>query len=84
MRLVLNDRHEIDRHATESGIDLAAMRAALADGSASAAVTEAETTGRNYGVQGTPAWLLGQRLITGLLPAVEFERLAEYDTPLPR
>jgi predicted DsbA family dithiol-disulfide isomerase len=59
MRLVLNDRHEIDRHATESGIDLAAMRAALADGSASAAVTEAETTGRNYGVQGTPAWLFG-------------------------
>jgi hypothetical protein len=34
--------------------------------------------GRKYGVQGTPAWLLGHRLITGLRPTAEFERLAEY------
>jgi predicted DsbA family dithiol-disulfide isomerase len=54
------------------------MRAALADGSAAAAVTEAETAGRKNGVQGTPAWLLGQRFISGLQPVAEFERLAEY------
>jgi len=59
------------------GIDLAGLHAALADGSAAAAVQEAETTGHKYGVQGTPAWLLNQRLITGLLPAAEFERVAE-------
>ena len=67
----------IDRHASESGIDPAALHAALADGSAAAAVMEAEMIGRKYGVQGTPAWLLVQRLTTGLLPAAEFERLAE-------
>jgi hypothetical protein len=42
------------------------------------AVTEAEMIGREYGVQGTPAWLLDKRLITGLRSAAELERLAEY------
>jgi predicted DsbA family dithiol-disulfide isomerase len=67
----------IERHADEAGINLVALRAALADKSAAAAVKEAEMIGRKYGVRGTPAWLLAQRLITGLLPAAEFERLAE-------
>jgi predicted DsbA family dithiol-disulfide isomerase len=74
----LDDPAVIDRHARESGIDLAALHAALADDSAAAAVMEAETIGRKYDVQGTPAWLLAQRLIMGLLPAAEFERLAKY------
>ncbi len=73
----------IDRHASESGVELAALHAALADGTAKAAVTEAETIARKYGVQGTPAWLLAQRLITGLRPAAEFERLAEHAMQLP-
>lgn len=50
---------------------------------AEAAVTEAETVARKYGVQGTPAWLLAQRLIAGLRPAAEFERLAEHIMQLP-
>jgi predicted DsbA family dithiol-disulfide isomerase len=73
----LEDPAVLDRHASESGIDLAALHAALADGSAMEAVVDAETMGRDYGVQGTPAWLLGRRLISGLLPAAEFERLAD-------
>jgi predicted DsbA family dithiol-disulfide isomerase len=80
----LEDTAVIDRHASESGIDLAALHAALTDESAEAAVTEAEMIGRNYGVQGTPAWLVAQRLIEGLLPAAEFERLAEYAVQLSR
>jgi predicted DsbA family dithiol-disulfide isomerase len=63
----LEDPAVIDRHASRSGIDLAALHAALADGSTAAAVMEAEMIGREYGVQGTPAWLLAQRLIAGLL-----------------
>jgi predicted DsbA family dithiol-disulfide isomerase len=74
----LGDPAVIDRHASESGIDLAALHAALADGSAASAVTEAEMIGRTHGVQGTPDWLVGQRLITGLLPAAGFERVAEH------
>ena len=79
----LEDPAVIDRHASESGVELAALHAALVDGTAEAAVTEAETIAHKYGVQGTPAWLLAQQLITGLRPAAEFERLAEHPMPLP-
>src|SRR5262249_4411792 len=58
----LEDPTVIDRHALESRIDLPAMRAALADGSAMLAVTESEMSGRKRGVHGTPAWWLGRRL----------------------
>ena len=62
----------------------AALNAALADGSAAAAVAEAERLGRAWGVQGTPAWLVANRLISGLLPASEFERLAVLAVPSGR
>src|SRR5215831_8642213 len=75
----LEDPAVIDRHASESGIDLTDMHAVFADEGAEAAVTKAEMIGRRYGVHGTPAWLLAQRLITGLRPAAEFERLAECE-----
>jgi predicted DsbA family dithiol-disulfide isomerase len=80
----LEDPVVIDRHASKSGAVLADLHAALANDSAAAAVIEAEMIGRKYGVQGTPAWLVGQRLITGLLPAAEFERLAQYAMHLER
>jgi predicted DsbA family dithiol-disulfide isomerase len=66
----LEDAAVIDRHASKLGIDLMALHAALADDSAAAAVKEAEIMGRKFGVR-TPAWLLAQRLITGLCPAAE-------------
>ena len=80
----LEDPAVIDRHANRSGIDLGSLHAVLADGSAALAVTESEMIGRKYGVQGTPAWLLNQQLITGLRPAAEFERLSEYASQLPK
>ena len=80
----LEDPAVIDAHARGSGVDVAALHAALADGRAMAAVAETQTIAREYGVQGTPAWLLAQRLITGLLPAAEFECLAEHARQLPR
>src|SRR5262245_52777549 len=80
----LEDPAVIDRHANESGLDLAALHAALADDTAVAAVTEAEMIGRRYGVEGTPSWLLAQQLITGLRSAAEFERLAVYAVQLER
>lgn len=73
----------IDRHASDSGLDLKTLHAALADVSATRAVEEAEAIGRKHGVQGTPAWLFGQELIMGLRFAGEFERLAEYALQFP-
>jgi predicted DsbA family dithiol-disulfide isomerase len=71
----LGDPAVVDRHARDAGVDLAALHAALADGSALAAVAEAEALGRDYGVHGTPAWFSAGRLIMGLRPPAEFERL---------
>ena len=79
----LEDMAVIDRHARSSDIDLIALHAALENGSAANFLIETEMIGRKYGVQGTPAWLLGQRLITGLRPTAEFERLAEYTLQVP-
>jgi predicted DsbA family dithiol-disulfide isomerase len=73
----ISDPAVIDRHASALGINLEGLHAALADGSAVAAVAEAEALGRRFGVQGTPAWLLAGRMIAGLRPAEEFEQLAD-------
>lgn len=71
----LGDPAVIDRHASAAGVDLAALHAALADGSAADAVAKAEALGRASGVYGTPAWLSGGRLIIGLRPPADFESL---------
>lgn len=73
----LEDPNIIARHALEAGIDIDILNDALADGTAMRAVAEAETLGRKYSVNGTPAWQLGKQLISGLRPAAEFERFAE-------
>src|SRR5262249_11054811 len=58
----LEDPQIINRHATEARVDIAALNAALVDGTAARAVDEAEMLGRRKGVQGTPAWLLDRQL----------------------
>jgi predicted DsbA family dithiol-disulfide isomerase len=73
----LGDSAVIDRHANELGIDLDALHGAIADGSASASLAEAEAIGARFGVQATPSWLIAGELVPGLLPPSEFERLAE-------
>ncbi|HEU5246063.1 MAG TPA: DsbA family protein [Candidatus Udaeobacter sp.] len=80
----LEDPNVINRHATEAGIEVGALNDVLADGTATRALERAEMLGHKYGIQGTPAWLLDQQLITGLRPAAEFERLAEDSKQLSR
>lgn len=70
----------VERQAAELAIDLDAFHAAWLNGTALAAVNESEALGRQNGVRGTSAWLIAARLICGLLPASEFERLAEICT----
>jgi len=77
-------RAVIDRHASDLGIDVGALHVALADGSALTAVKESESLGRQYGVHGTPAWFLAERLISGLLRASDFERIARAAEQLGR
>ncbi|OBG94348.1 hypothetical protein A5697_26445 [Mycobacterium sp. E3251] len=72
----IEDQQVIDRHAVKAGVDPGALHTALADGTAYAAVDLLERTGQQCGVCGTPAWLLGGRLVAGLVPMSEFERIA--------
>jgi predicted DsbA family dithiol-disulfide isomerase len=74
----------IDRHASDLGIDVGSLHVALADGSAMTSLQESGSLGRQYGVQGTPAWFLAERLISGLLPASDFERIANAAEQLTR
>ncbi|WP_275412797.1 DsbA family oxidoreductase [Planotetraspora phitsanulokensis] len=73
----LGDIAVIEWHANEVGIDHDALRAALADGTASASLAEAESLGAQFGVRATPSWLIAGELISGLLPQSEFERRAD-------
>jgi predicted DsbA family dithiol-disulfide isomerase len=73
----LEDPAVLNEHAVASGVDIAALRTALSDGTATELVAEAEKLGRQNGVHGTPAWLLNEQLITGLRSAAEFEWLPE-------
>ena len=74
----------IDRRVSDLGIDVKALHVALADGSALTAVKGSESLGRQYGVHGTPAWFLAGRLISGLLPVSDFERIAQAAEQLER
>ena len=73
----LEDRSILDQHASSADVDLAALHTALEDGSAERFVNDTETLGRKHGVQGTPAWFLSPRLITGLRSKAVFEQFAE-------
>jgi predicted DsbA family dithiol-disulfide isomerase len=72
----LGDPAVILRHATEAGVDIARLQAAIADGSVAASARDTVATAHRYGVRSTPTWLLGERLIEGLVPEGQFEALA--------
>jgi predicted DsbA family dithiol-disulfide isomerase len=72
----LGDRRTVEAHAADAGVDVAQLRTALDDGSARGLVHQSETLARGMGVNGTPAWLVSGRLINGLQPREQFERLA--------
>ncbi|HEY9347419.1 MAG TPA: DsbA family protein [Inquilinus sp.] len=73
----LGDRDVIEGHAAAAGVDITAMRAALDDGSAYALVDQSEALARRLGIHGTPVWLVAGRMVPGLFPRDQFEKLAQ-------
>lgn len=73
----VGDTEVILRHARAAGIDTDVLGAALADGSAEAALAGAERVGGRFGVRATPTWLIAGELVSGLRPVPEFEALAQ-------
>jgi predicted DsbA family dithiol-disulfide isomerase len=74
----LGDMAVTGRYVSELSIDLEPLHRALEDGSAMRAVRESEALAHRFGIRGTPAWLATGRLISGLLPAAEFESLTPH------
>ena len=58
---------DIERYATEIGLDLPAFRAALA-GPAADGVARDRAAGAELGVQATPTFIIGNEIVTGALP----------------
>ena len=55
-----------DLLADQAGVDIAGVRAAMADGTAEAAVVVSESAAKRRGITGPPAWLIGDRVIMGI------------------
>jgi predicted DsbA family dithiol-disulfide isomerase len=70
----IGDRDVIYSCADQTGVDVASVRAAMADGTAEAAVAASETAAKRRGITGPPVWLIGDRLITGWPGRAEFDQ----------
>jgi 2-hydroxychromene-2-carboxylate isomerase len=70
----IGDRDVIYSYADQAGVDLASLRAAMADGTAEAAVAASESAAKRRGITAPPAWLIGDRLITEWPGRAEFDR----------
>ena len=62
--------------AEAAGGDAAGLRAALTDGTAYDALTRSEQRAAEYGVMGTPTWIVGGQAVSGLRPREWFKDLA--------
>jgi predicted DsbA family dithiol-disulfide isomerase len=65
----------VDRCAAQVGADTVLMGQAILDGTANSFVEESELSARRVGAAGTPAWLVRDRLVDGLLPKTLFEEI---------
>lgn len=65
----IGDLDLLFKYANDAGVVLDALHAAVRDGQAAALLAGSESIARNAGVSGTPAWLLGEHMVVGLLPA---------------
>jgi predicted DsbA family dithiol-disulfide isomerase len=74
-RIDIGDPDVLDQLVSEAGADAVAVRAAVDEGQAHAAVNESMERARELDVTGTPSWLLDQTLLLpGVLPRELFER----------
>lgn len=74
----IGDRDVIYSYADQTGVDVASLRTAMADGTAEAAVAASESAAKRRGITAPPAWLIGDCLIT------EWPGRAEFDQAVRR
>jgi predicted DsbA family dithiol-disulfide isomerase len=78
----VGDRALLYSLADHAGVDVASLRAAMADGTAEAAVAASESAAKRRGITAPPAWLIGDRLITGCPGRDEFEQAVHQELAL--
>jgi 2-hydroxychromene-2-carboxylate isomerase len=71
----IGDRDLIYALADHAGVDVAGVRAAMADGTAEAAVVTSESAARQRGITRPPAWLIGDRVMTDRPGGADFEQM---------
>ena len=59
------DEAALDRHLREAGLDPAAVRKAARDPAIDAQIADVRTLARNLGLEGTPAFVIGDYMIPG-------------------
>lgn len=69
----------VARRADECGVDAAELEAAMRTPDPAQELAESEHAAERAGVSGTPAWLVGTRLIQGLQPRSLFETIEVGD-----
>jgi len=70
---------DLERYAKASGLDVAAWKKCLADGTTKARVDADFAAGRAAGVTGTPAFFVNGLMISGAQPVDEFVRRIEAE-----
>ena len=71
----LADHRLVDTLAERVGVDISHVRAALLDGTAEHAVAGCVSVADRYGVTGPPAWLIGERVVSGLPQTFAFDEV---------
>ena len=74
---------ELTAYASQLGIAVPDFRKCLDSGKFKAAVQKDEDEGESLGIQGTPAFFINGRLISGAQPASEFARVIDEELSKP-
>ena len=72
-------RPELEKYATEVGLDLAKFKAALDTGKFKDAVKKDMEFANRVGIRGTPAFFINGRKLVGAQPVEEFKKVIDFE-----
>ncbi|MGH9704667.1 MAG: thioredoxin domain-containing protein [Candidatus Acidiferrales bacterium] len=73
---------QLDAYAKQAGMDMAAFKACLSSGKYQSAIQKDEEQGNKLGVEGTPAFFINGRMITGARSFDEFSLIIDEELAL--
>jgi protein-disulfide isomerase len=70
---------QLDAYAKQAGVDVPAFKTCLNSGKYQSAIQKDEEVGNKLGVNGTPAFFINGRLLSGAQPFAEFSRIIDEE-----